>query len=460
MSNPNFNTPPGGAQSPSAHTTSTLVHTPDESAAAWREAAPALAAWTWGRLVNRTDAFGQYRPLGQRDGKGHAFIQKAELTPATLRRHFEGRDVGHLIGLFSTCPRDPGATDSIETGRWGGIDIDRHGDAGDAEANERYALRLAARAKDFAPLVLDSNGSGGFHLLILFDGPRPTIDVFAFLKWLVRDWRDHGLATEPETFPKQAALKDGGFGNWLRLLGRHHTRDHWTRVYNLDTKTWLDGTEAIEYILSSPGATEPIPAEAQGAASEAHPAGPAGQPGQNAGASPERNGKAVAPTPSDLDLASEAIQQLGAAYRDDYDKWLKVGMALAGLGSDGLNLWDNWSRQSPKYEEGCCAAKWNSFMPDHGLKLGSLYHWARKEGWPGPKGRQRDRARSGDAAPAAPDPGAVLRRILADGHLIELLSEWGLEPRAGDRHLIEITFRGDPATVSARTGQDLDWFKT
>ena len=28
--------------------------------------------------------------------------------------------------------------------------------------------------------------------------------------------------------------KGKGFGNWLRLLGRHHTRAHWTRVYDLE----------------------------------------------------------------------------------------------------------------------------------------------------------------------------------------------------------------------------------
>ena len=296
----------------------------------------------------------------------------------------------------------------------------------------------------------------------MFAAPRPTADVFAFGRWLLRDWQDHGLAKEPETFPKQPMLGKGkGFGNWLRLPGRHHTLPHWTRVYDLEQGAWLEGAQAIEYILSSPGATEPIPAEAQGAASEAPPAGPAGQPGQDAGASPERTGKApqAAPTPSDLDWASEAIQHLGPAYRDDYDPWLKVGLALAGLGSDGLALWDDWSRQSPKYEEGCCAAKWHSFTPDHGLTLGSLYHWAKAAGWPGPQGRLRCSARSGDAV-ARPDPEAVLRRILADGHLIELLSEWGLEPRA-EAGCIEITWGpGRAAVVTPYTGRCHDAFKT
>ena len=155
---------------------------------------------------------------------------------------------------------------------------------------------------------------------------------------------------------------------------------------DLDQGAWLDSTPAIKYILSHQGTTKPIPAEAKEAASEAPTAGPNGRPGQNDVASPERNGKApkAAPTPSDLDWASEAIQHLGAAYRDDYDQWLKVGLALAGLGSDGLAIWDDWSRQSPKYEEGCCVAKWSSFTPNHGLTLGSLYHWAKAEGWPGP----------------------------------------------------------------------------
>ena len=43
--------------------------------------------------------------------------------------------------------------------------------------------------------------------------------------------------------------KGKGFGNWLRLLGRHHTRAHWTRVYDLEQGAWLDSTQAIKYIL-------------------------------------------------------------------------------------------------------------------------------------------------------------------------------------------------------------------
>ena len=79
--------------------------------------------------------------------------------------------------------------------------------------------------------------------------------------------------------------KGKGFGNWLRLLGRHHSRAHWTRVYDLEQGAWLDSTPAIKYILSHQGTTKPIPAEAKEAASEAPTARPNGK------ARPERRGE-------------------------------------------------------------------------------------------------------------------------------------------------------------------------
>jgi hypothetical protein len=53
----------------------------------------------------------------------------------------------------------------------------------------------------------------------------------------------------------------GGFGNWIRVFGRHHTRNHWTRIWN--GSEWLAGHQAIDYLLACGG--DPvtcIPAEA------------------------------------------------------------------------------------------------------------------------------------------------------------------------------------------------------
>lgn len=369
-----------------------------DPAEGWREGGPALADWTLARLVNRSDAYGQYRPMDRRHGKNNAFIAKQELSPAVLRRHFEGRDPGDLVGLFSTTPApEPGG---VELSRWLAIDIDRHGDEGDPAANELYATLLAARARAFDPILLDSNGHGGYHLLVVFAEPRSTADVFAFGRWLIRDWRDHGLDREPETFPKQAALGTGkGFGNWLRLPGRHHTRDHWTRVFAADRESWLDGAEAVRHLLAHRGAATPFPAEAREPAFVTRPGAQGGRPGPKALPGPGRDGQA----PSGLDHETElklAREALGHYQNSDlgYDDWLAVGMSLARLGDDGLALWEEWSRSSGKYVEGVCRAKWASFKASGGRGLGSLFWDAEAAGWPGPKARLRELAGRAGAA--------------------------------------------------------------
>src|SRR5262249_20748810 len=43
----------------------------------------------------------------------------------------------------------------------------------------------------------------------------------------------------------------GSFGNWVRLPGRHHTRDFWSRVWT--GEEWVEGDEAIDLILTIAG---------------------------------------------------------------------------------------------------------------------------------------------------------------------------------------------------------------
>lgn len=85
------------------------------------------------------------------------------------------------------------------------------------------------------------------------------------------------------------------------------------------------------------------------------------------------------PTPTDdSERAAELLDRLDSYRADDYHEWLKVGMSLSGLGSAGLDLWDSWSRQSPKYEAGVCAEKWPTFTPD-GVGFGSLVFMAAQD---------------------------------------------------------------------------------
>lgn len=228
-------------------------------ALAWRHHADALAHWAWDHLTNRTDVWGAYLPLAER-GKTRADGTKFErswtapavkqrgiatLTRDVLRRHFAGQIVEHVIGLHSTS--------ADNTSRWGAVDIDWHGPTSTAPSiNLDAAMAWYERGRElgFAPLLTESNGEGGYHLRFVFVEPVPTPRVYAYLQWLTRDHAVHGM-TEPEIFPKQLRIKPGGFGNWLRLPGRHHTRDHWSRLWDGDN--WLEGAEAVEYILGLRG---------------------------------------------------------------------------------------------------------------------------------------------------------------------------------------------------------------
>ena len=67
---------------------------------------------------------------------------------------------------------------------------------------------------------------------------------------------------------------------------------------------------------------------------------------------------------------------------DNFEEWLRVGWALHNRDPDSddlLNIWDDFSQRSTKYEPGCCTKAWISDMKDGGLSIGSLYFWASQD---------------------------------------------------------------------------------
>ena len=216
-------------------------------AQAWYDQAEALADWTMRRFVNRTDAWGQYFPLDQRS-KGNARTRKGTLTKEILIRHYQGEEVSNLVGVHTTS--------ADNTSSWLGIDIDLHGkpDKEKKLKNRQAAKQLYNKAKElgFDPLLISSNGQGGYHLVLFFKKPVPTPEVHAFGKWLLRDWQKLGLHEQPELFPKQPRLEEKKkYGNFLRLPGRHHTMDYFSKVWN--GERWVSGEEAIAAILAIKG---------------------------------------------------------------------------------------------------------------------------------------------------------------------------------------------------------------
>src|SRR5262249_38520008 len=212
--------------------------------------------------------WGAYRPLHERDKTytrkdgstgtlGTATTKPREedrgrvfLDTEVIARHYAGLDPGHIAGLH--------ATNKDNTSLWAAVDLDQKEKDPErarrkAECNWAAALAWYNRLVQlgFVSLLEGSNGAGADHLWGLFNRAVPTQQVRQFMEWLTQDYADYGIEAKPEIFPKQAGIGAEGYGNWLRLPGRHHTYDHWSRIW--DGTTWLDGAAAIDYILSLEG---------------------------------------------------------------------------------------------------------------------------------------------------------------------------------------------------------------
>jgi hypothetical protein len=232
---------------------------------AWATHAPALAEWSGRLLVNRRDVWGGYYAVNS--GGEWATCQtthplmaergKRLLGLPDLLRHFRATSTRDVLGLHTT------SADNLS--RWGAVDIDNHGEQSpDPAANLAAALAWYERlvALGFRPLLTESNGRGGYHLRVIFLGPVPTRRVYGLMRWLVNDHAAHGLSAPPETFPKQAGIRADRYGNWLRLIGRHHTYPHWPAVW--DGTSWQGGEAAVAFVLGLAGdPARLIPAEAR-----------------------------------------------------------------------------------------------------------------------------------------------------------------------------------------------------
>src|SRR5687768_68752 len=163
----------------------------------WYERAPELAAWVMAHLVNRTDGWGSYTrrksdeqsravTVPFRDERGKSFLDVD-----SLRKHFRTRQPGGQLGIHSAG--------SDLTSRWLAIDIDLHPEddslsvspEGNLAAACSWRQLLADRGLD--PLLMDSNGIGGLHLLVVFAEPMSTDSVHQFGAQLASDYERRGL---------------------------------------------------------------------------------------------------------------------------------------------------------------------------------------------------------------------------------------------------------------------------
>ncbi len=234
----------------------------------WMRYADELAEWAMERLVNRRDVWSQYTlkdgkirvvmlPIPERRKLGTDMV-----TLTKLHRHFSAKSVAHLIGLHSISDHS--------TAKWFAIDVDLHDESlpnADevAEANFAACLEWAERLRKqgMDPLLLDSNGVGGYHVWVLLDKEYPLADVFDFADELRSDWDVLDLPRKPEIFPPKREVGPDDLPYTLRTPGRHHTRHHYTRVWNFDAlggeNEWLEGGDAIEAMLATRSSRLPKP---------------------------------------------------------------------------------------------------------------------------------------------------------------------------------------------------------
>jgi Primase C terminal 2 (PriCT-2) len=345
-----------------------------DQGAAWSERAHELAPWAAACFVVRDDAYGGHRI----DGSRTTCHQPATLE--RLVRHFRADDVTDVIGLHVSSP------DEMCRTTW--IDIDAHdGDDADPDNNFTFALHVHDNARNlgFAVRLLDSNGKGGYHVLVVHRDPVPLELSWKLGRFLVCDYAQLGLTNRPETFPKSPKLTGKRFGGWVRLPGKHHKRDHYTRVWSPRREGWRSGNAAINSLLRlrghtvDPASVIPSHFEPAGRVRHAH-----------AGIALDVIDDPVTDTAEhrrEVRLAKRALRFLGHQYFDDYERWVTIGMALRQLGNAGFKLWHDWSIRSVSYQVGDTAAKWYSFATGEncgGVTLGTLFRFAMDEGWDGP----------------------------------------------------------------------------
>lgn len=94
-----------------------------------------------------------------------------------------------------------------------------------------------------------------------------------------------------------------------------------------------------------------------------------------------------APLPDiDLAVAEEALRAAMDALSCEKmtrGEWIRIGMALKHWDATrGFAVWDAWSRKDPdRYDERIMQGQWDSFRPDGGVTLGTLFHLAKKNGY-------------------------------------------------------------------------------
>jgi Primase C terminal 2 (PriCT-2)/Protein of unknown function (DUF3987)/RepB DNA-primase N-terminal domain len=123
------------------------------------------------------------------------------------------------------------------------------------------------------------------------------------------------------------------------------------------------------------------------------------------------------PRQDDDERIRDALRYINS---DDRDLWRECGMAIKShLGERGRPLWDEWSRQSHKFDQRDQDYTWRSFKKN-GIGIGTLFHHAQQAGWQDV--RRRAESPAIDIVRAAEKPETDL--VLGDAALYGLAGDF------------------------------------
>lgn len=196
--------------------------------AIWIESASVLSLHARDHLVARTDAHIQWNSVG-----GTWVTRKSELTESLLESHFQGEVIvgAHAASADRSC-------------KFIAFDIDAHDDDMGRADREAKAIEDVLSTCNVPFIEEDSDGRGGRHFWVLLE-PGASGEVGLEVAAALR--RKAGVRCE--AFPKGLPSKETPFGgNAIRLPGKHHRREHWSR-FRADGRR-LDVTEGIRCWLS------------------------------------------------------------------------------------------------------------------------------------------------------------------------------------------------------------------
>lgn len=214
------------------------------TSSAWANLSEPLTDWTLYHLVNRSDTYGIYTPDAKRALVYPPTAPKGKAVPLTrqiIADHYDSTSGAPRIGLYTTDP-------VTQLGRWLLLDLDAHKESRLDIFD--YALLVGRRmwAHGVFPIIEHSNGNGGYKVWAVFAEPQSVRLLRNYGHWLTRDAAEHGV-TEVEVFPKQNEVRADGFGNYVRLFGKHHKRDWHSEFWDLRLCDWFRGADAPGYLL-------------------------------------------------------------------------------------------------------------------------------------------------------------------------------------------------------------------